>query len=158
MVHDSFYYSPLFNPAKVIPAYEGPPKQKNELGSLHYGSEETLALHIAEIDGKKVIDILEAAGFNSEKDRYSGFYLLPGEHTIKVVGSSYRTPWVRQTRMSAYASGTWWLKFTVEPGHKYLIDYKVLKKIKGTSKSAISVVVKDSASKKIVSEKTEEKE
>jgi len=143
-------------------AYNGPVLSKDEVGYLSF-STEARALEIAEIDGRAVKEIKDAAGHSGD---FSFVELLPGMHTIKVVG---RTDSAKAIPTSGV---TWWtvsfegqavLEFSVEPGHFYLVDLEV-KENKGINKDrykgsnrVISVFVRDKKSKMIVSKEVENK-
>ncbi len=140
--------------------YEGRALAKNEVGFLTCAAE-ARALEIAEIDGQTVKEIKEAAGYSGG---YDFIELLPGVHTIKVVGST------NQSKALPTSGVTWWtvslegeivLEFTVEPGRVYLVDVEIGKKKEinadkyKDSNRTISIFIRDKKSKKIVSEEVE---
>ncbi len=136
---DPFWGSVL---SKDLLVYEGPPIPKKEVGML--GSE-TTALLFAEIDGRTIAEIKKGA--NLERN-IKLIQLLPGEHTIKIVGTS-----VGDSQSYLSISGTWLLRFKVEPGHIYNLGYEKT----GTDpthpmRSYVSVFIRDADTKEIVSE------
>jgi hypothetical protein len=143
-------------------AYDGPVLPKDEVGYLSCTTE-ARALEIAEIDGLAVKEIKDAAGYSGDLNFVE---LLPGMHTIKVVGRT-------NSAKAIPTSGViWWtvsfegqvvLEFSVEPGHVYLVDLEVKEK-KGIntdsyqgSNRVISIFIRDGKSKMIVSKEVENK-
>jgi hypothetical protein len=143
-------------------AYDGPVLPKDEVGYLSCATE-ARALEIAEIDGLAVKEIKDAAGYSGDLNFVE---LLPGMHTIKVVGRT-------NSAKAIPTSGViWWtvsfegqvvLEFSVEPGHVYLVDLEVKEK-KGIntdsyqgSNRVISIFIRDGKSKMIVSKEVENK-
>jgi len=150
-------------------AYEGPYMPKNEVGYL-CNTQEARALSVVEIDSRAIKEIKKTAGRTGE---YDFIELLPGEHIIKVVGGTDSGRFMVFTGMSSWkltVEGEWLLKFTVEPGHLYLIDLEIREKEKkykekvdvdkheGSYYSISSVFVREGKTKKIVSELVEKKE
>jgi len=139
---------------KVVPTFEGPLPDKKEIAKIYYRTQVGLALHIAEIDEKPVEDILKAAQFDTSKYKYSGFYLLPGEHTIRIQGTTRTTsstPIARYTSASTTtvtARGVSLLTFRAEPGHSYYVDYEKV----GKGSDLVRVIIRDDKTKKIVSQ------
>jgi len=149
-------------------AYDGPYMPKNEVGYL-CNTQEARALSVAEIDGRAIKEIKDKVGHTG------GHYfieLLPGVHNIKVVGGADSGGFIVFSGMSSWrlsVEGEWLLKFTVEPGHLYLIDLEIREKGKkykekvdvdkheGSYYSISSVFVREGKTKKIVSEKVEKK-
>ena len=142
--------------------YDGPVLAKNEVGYLTCATE-ARALEIAEIDGRAVKEIKDAGGHSGD---YDFIELLPGAHTIKVVGST------NHSKALPTSGVTWWtvslegkivLEFTVEPGHIYLVDIEIGEKKEintdkyKDSNRTISIFIRDRKSKKIVSEEVENK-
>lgn len=141
-------------------AYNGPALPKDEVGYLSRATE-ARALEIAKIDGRAVKEIKDTAGHSGD---FNFVELLPGMHTIKVVG---RTDSAKAIPTSGV---TWWtvsfegqveLEFTVEPGHVYHVDLEVREKkgittdrYKGSNR-VISIFVRDKKSKMIVSKEVE---
>ena len=81
-------------------------------------------------------EIKEAAGFTGMSDVLE---LLPGEHVIKIIGgtdSGTSLPVSDMSRWSYSIGGEWKMKFSVEPGHVYLLDLKVGSREKGGGSSA----------------------
>ncbi len=135
--------------------YEGPPLPKNKVAFL-CKTPEVRALKIVELDGRKIQEIKEAVGFIGMSDVLE---LLPGEHIIKIVGgtdSGTSLPVSDMSRWSYSIGGEWKMKFSVEPGHVYLLDLKIgessKKKYVGSSYSVSSLFIQDGKTKKIVSE------
>lgn len=144
-------------------AYDGPVLPKDEVGYLSRATE-ARALEISEIDGRAVKEIKDAAGHSGD---FNFAELLPGMHTIKVVGRT-------ESAKAIPTSGvTWWtvsfegqvvLEFTVEPGRVYLVDLEVTERkgintdrFKGSNR-VISIFVRDKKSKMIVSKEVENKQ
>ena len=143
-------------------AYDGQALTKNEVGYLTCAAE-ARALEIAEIDGKTVEEIKEAAGYSGD---YDFIELLPGVHTAKVIGST------NQSKALPTSGVTWWtvslegkieLEFTVEPGHVYLLDIEIGEKKEintdkyKDSNRTISIFIRDKKSKRTVSQEVENK-
>jgi hypothetical protein len=138
--------------------YDGPRLPKNEVGFL-CKTPEVRALKIIELDGRKIKEIKEAAGFTGMSDVME---LLPGEHVIKIIGgadSGTSLPVSDMSRWSYSISGEWKMKFSVEPGHVYLLDLKVgarkkspTEKYADSSYTVSSLFIRDGRTKKIVSE------
>lgn len=140
-----------------LPTYDGPRLPKKEVGFL-CKTPEVRALRIIELDGRKIEEIKEAAGFTGMSDVLE---LIPGEHVIKIIGgtdSGTSLPVSDMSRWSYSISGEWKMKFTVEPGHVYLLDLKIGAREKTTpekhagSSHTVTLFIKDGRTKKIVSE------
>lgn len=150
-------------------AYDGPYMPKNEVGYL-CSTQEARALSVAEIDGRAIKEIKKTVGHTGG---YDFIELLPGVHVIKVVGGTDSGRLSVFTGMSSWRltiEGEWLLKFTVEPGHLYLIDLEIREKEKkykekvdvdkheGSYYSISSVFVREGKTKEIISEVVEKKE
>ena len=138
--------------------YDGPKLPKDEVGFL-CKTPEVRALKIIELDGRKIKEIKEAAGFTGMSDVLE---LLPGEHLIKIIGgtdSGTSLPVSDMFKWSHSIWGEWKMKFSVEPGHVYLLDLKVgtrekspTEKYADSSYTVTYLFIKDGRTKKIVSE------
>jgi hypothetical protein len=141
-----------------LKTYDGDRLPKNEVGFL-CKSPEVRALEIFELDGRKIQEIKEATGFTGRSDVLE---LLPGEHVIRIIGgtdSGASLPVSDMTRWSYSIGGEWKMKFSVEPGHVYLLDLKVgarekrpKEKKAESSYTVSSLFIRDGRTKKIVSE------
>lgn len=151
-----------------VRAYDGPYMPKNEVGYLS-NTQEARALSVAEIDGRAIKEIKKTVGHTGG---YDFIELLPGVHIIKVAGGTDSGRFMVFAGMSSWrltVEGEWLLKFTVEPGHLYLIDLEIREKEKkhkekvdvdeheGSYYSISSVFVIEGKTKKIVSEKVEKR-
>lgn len=146
-----FYKDALYS--KKILTYEGPPLPRSEVGILTCKG----GLYVEEIDDRTIKEILDTVGFDDTQYEYQSFELLPGEHIIKV--ASVRTSGPDFPMGSK--KEVWFLKFLVKPGQDYIIDTARGKRIKGKTGNVYnlisSVVIKNKASKRIISEIVEEK-
>ena len=106
--------------------YQGPVLPKGEVGYLIRPTNAE-ALRIVEVDDVTVTEIKKAAGFENE---YKAIELLPGKHTVKVIGERQqgRATISMIARWSFEISGEWILEFDAEAGHVYILDLKIGKK------------------------------
>jgi hypothetical protein len=139
-------------------AYAGPVLQKGEVGYLACLASD---LEIAEVDGKPLKEIQAEYGYEGE---YSYVELLPGPHSVQVVGSTFTTTQRRfhtdfTVDIASYTratTGESTLRFTVEAGHVYLIETKIEKVDKagdaGRASHILRIFIKDAQTKQIITE------
>lgn len=125
--------------------YEGPAREENQVGSLTRNQ----FLTVDKIDGKTYAEIKKMSNFEGTlfygRDNFSAWELLPGEHTVIIFGGSGPDVTIRGSEVDNQeeytiktfpygdvkigfhenynVKGRWELTFTVEPGHKYQIQY-----------------------------------
>jgi hypothetical protein len=138
--------------------YEGTAREKGEVGYLKCSASE---LEIAEVDGRPLKELQAKYGDGGE---YSYLELLPGQHSVKVAGSSFDTSQKRfhtdfTIDIASYThatTGESTLKFTVEAGHVYLIDSEIEKADKvadaGSASHVFRIFIKDAQTKRIIAE------
>ncbi len=123
--------------------YKGPAQPKEQVGTL----QRLAALRIDEIDGLTNEEIKEMSNFESYafNAAFSAWDLLPGKHILKISGVASPHPgfvlneeyeWGDQEEYTSetvtyrnglrefyHIKGTWEIEFTVEYGHKYMLQY-----------------------------------
>jgi len=139
-------------------AYDGPARDKSEVGYLKCIS---LDLEIAAVDRKPIKVILAEAGFEGN---YSYLELLPGPHSVRVVGTTFDTTQKRfHTNLTVdiasfthVTTGESILEFGMEAGHVYLIDGRMEKLGKaeeeGKASHVFRIFVKDAQTGQIITE------
>ena len=138
--------------------YDGPAKGISEVIFLGCLAGD---LEIAEVDGSPLQEIRTSYGYQGE---YSYLELLPGTHSVRVVGSTFDSQQKRfHTDLTVdiasfthATTGESTLKFSAEAGHVYLIDAKTEKQEKRadttTSGYIIRIFIKDVQTKQIIVE------
>ena len=137
-------------------AYEGTLLPKNAVGYLFCASNN---LKIAKINDT-TFEHLKSQ--NNQEGSFTYIELLPGNHKVVTKGSTFNTSQrgfhtdltIDISSQTVFMSGESELCFTVEPGHVYVIDGKIMKnKNKGAAGSSylFSVFIKDTSTKEIVS-------
>ena len=135
-----------------IRVYEGPPLPRHEVGIIRWGP----SLRIVEIDGRKIKDIIDAAGLKDKKFIYRAFELPLGEHLIKVGGDTMVGTDVFGGQNVISITGEWLLKFKVTSRQSYRVEYKRGKRIDAKAHK-VSVFIRNVRTDKIVSKVVEEK-
>jgi len=138
--------------------YEGAAREKGEVGYLKCLASE---LEIAGIDGRPLKDLQAKYGDEGE---YSYLELLPGPHSVKVVGSSFDTTQkgfhtdltVDIASYTVVNTGESTLSFTVEAGHVYLIDTK-MEKIRDSGETGevshqLRIFIMDAQTRQVITE------
>ena len=137
--------SAFFTGPPRLHVYEGPAREENQVGSFT----RVQFLNVDKIDGKTYAEIKKMSNFEGTllygRDTFSAWELLPGEHTVIIFGASGTDVTIRgpvvdnqeeyTIKTFPYGDvkigfhehynvkGRWELTFTVEPGHKYSIQY-----------------------------------
>lgn len=129
---------------KHFPLYEGVRQPRS--GVAYLDSDADIGLKVVEVDGKTVLQWREELNFSN---RIWKFELLPGEHTVEVVGmteidSSMYTG-LSYARAAAL-SGKALLKFQAEARKSYRVVWKK------SDSGAFHVFVRDDGTKEAVSE------
>jgi hypothetical protein len=142
--------------------YDGPARQKDAVGFLKCSADD---LEIAGVDGRPLEEIRKKAGFVGE---YGYLELLPGPHSIRVVGRTFDTTQKRFhtdltvdiASFTKVTTGESTLEFTVEAGRVYLIGTKIEKLADpgDTAKAShlLRIFIKDAQSGQTVTEDTRE--
>lgn len=165
--------SSFFTGPPRVRVYEGPPLEENQVGSLTRNQ----FLNVDKIDGKTYAEIKEMSNFDGifyyGRDNFSAWELLPGEHTVIIFGGSGPDVTIKGPEVdnqeeytiktfpyrdiktglheNYYVKGRWELTFTVEPGHKYQIQYdrKDEEGLKGTVSRVSPYVIDMNTNEKI---------
>jgi hypothetical protein len=132
----------LWKESQSLRAYDGPARPREELALVRWGTSSPML--VESVDGKATSEFARAAGqkevlADTMKNRMFhsphrlhwpyGCLLLPGEHVLVVTSRSQATAHVT-------------LKFSVEKGQEYKLDYEVLHSSSQTRSDAVGQVMR----------------